>query len=122
MVFATGGGAVGLTEVSESTDVFATTTEGGAKTAFLTKSDRGIRGGWTGGGGIDFCLSQHWMLNFTYLYVDLGDESVSSAAVLTLPARFGVRTFDSATRARADFQFLCKLRAFRDAFFNALPE
>ena len=108
MVFATGGGAVGLTEVSESTDVFATTTEGGAKTAFLTKSDRGIRGGWTGGGGIDFCLSQHWMLNFTYLYVDLGDESVSSAAVLTLPAPNsggGVRTFDSVTRARADFQF-----------------
>jgi len=105
MVFATGGGAVGLTEVSESTDVFATTTEGGAKTAFLTKSNRDIRGGWTGGGGIDFCLSQHWMLNFTYLYVDLGDSSVSSAAVLTLPARFGDRTFDSVTRTRADFQF-----------------
>jgi outer membrane immunogenic protein len=107
MVFATGGGAVGLTEVSESTSVFASTTEGGAKSAFLTKGDRGIRGGWTGGGGIDFCLSQHWMLNFTYLYVDLGDSSVSSVALLTLPASNGTgfRTFDSVTRARADFQF-----------------
>src|ERR1700730_14840576 len=85
MVFATGGGAVGLTEVSESTAVVANTTEGGTTSAFLTKSDRGIRGGWTGGGGIDFCLSQHWMLNFTYLYVDLGDTSVSTAAFLTLP-------------------------------------
>jgi outer membrane immunogenic protein len=107
MVFATGGGAVGLTEVSESTAVVATTTEGGTTSAFLSKSDRGIRGGWTGGGGVDFCLSQHWMLNFTYLYVDLGDSSVSSAAHLTLPAfnGTGFRTFDSATRARADFQF-----------------
>src|SRR6266404_2975959 len=105
MVFGTGGGAVGLTEVSESTDVFATTTEGGAKTAFLTNSNRDIRGGWTGGGGFDFCLTPHIILNFTYLYVDLGDESVSSSALLTLPARFGVRTFDSETRARSDFQF-----------------
>jgi outer membrane immunogenic protein len=106
MVFATGGGAVGLTEVSESTAVVATTTEGGTTSSFLTRSDRGIRGGWTGGGGIDFCLSQHWMLNFTYLYVDLGDTSVSSAALLALQGdRGAVRTFDSATRARADFQF-----------------
>jgi opacity protein-like surface antigen len=107
MVFGTGGGAVGLTELSESTSVFATTTEGGAKSAFLTKSDKDIRGGWTGGGGVDFCLSQHWMLNFTYLYVDLGDASVRTAALLTLPASNGTgfRTFDSATRTRADFQF-----------------
>jgi outer membrane immunogenic protein len=109
MVFATGGGAVGLTEVSESTSVVATTAEGGVTSAFLSKSDRGIRGGWTGGGGIDFCLSQHWMLNFTYLYIDLGDSSVSSVALLTLPHAnpnvSGLRTFDSATRARADFQF-----------------
>jgi outer membrane immunogenic protein len=107
MVFATGGGAVGLTEVSEATSVVANTTEGGTTSAFLTKSDRGIRGGWTGGGGVDFCLSQHWILNFTYLYVDLGDARASSLAHLTLPASNGTgfRTFDSETRARADFQF-----------------
>src|SRR5260370_2407322 len=106
MVFATGGGAVGLTEVSESTAVVASTAEGGTTSTFLTKNTNNIRGGWTGGGGIDFCLSQHWMLNFTYLYVDLGDESASSSALLTLPAprRSSVRTFDSATRARADLQ------------------
>lgn len=108
MVFATGGGAVGSTEVSESTAVVASTTEGGTTSAFLTKRDSGIRGGWTAGAGFDFCLSQHWILNFTYLYVDLGDASASSTALLTLPAPGsggGVRTFDSETRARADFQF-----------------
>jgi len=107
MVFGTGGGAVGLTEVSEATAIVANTTEGGTTSSFLTKSDREIRGGWTGGGGVDFCLTNHIILNFTYLYVDLGDSSVSSAAHLTLPAPEvgGVRTFDSATRARADFQF-----------------
>src|ERR1700724_3528739 len=45
MVFATGGGAVGLTEVSEATAVVANTTEGGTTSAFLTQSDRKIRGG-----------------------------------------------------------------------------
>jgi len=105
MVFGTGGGAVGLAEASEVTSINATTTEGGNASALFFKSDRDIRGGWTGGGGVDFCLSQHWMLNFTYLYVDLGDSRLSSSAVLTTPARFGVRTFDSATRFRSDFQF-----------------
>ena|SRR5437588_1575787 len=107
MVFGTGGGAVGLTELSEVTSIIAATSEGGTTSALLFKNNREIRGGWTGGGGIDFCLSQHWMLNFTYLYVDLGDSSVSSPALLTLPApgRGGFRTFDSVTRARSDFKF-----------------
>jgi outer membrane immunogenic protein len=103
MVFATGGGAVGLTEVSESTQVIATTTEGGTTSSpLLFTSNRGIRGGWTGGAGFDFCLTNHWILNFTYLYVDLGDESASSSFFGTSPQG---RTFDSTTRARADFQF-----------------
>ena len=105
MVFGTGGGAIGLAEASEVTAVNATTTEGGNASALLFKNDTDIRAGWTGGGGVDFCLSQHWMLNFTYLYVDLGDSSLSSSALLTTPANFGVRTFDSATRFRSDFKF-----------------
>src|SRR3984893_444739 len=91
MIFGTGGGAVGLTDLSADT--------------FL-KNDRQVRGGWTGGGGIDICLSQHWILNFTYLYVDLGDESVRTNVLFTsLPVSFGVRTFNSETRAHANFQF-----------------
>jgi len=103
MVFGTGGGAVGLTEVSEATSVIAVTTEGGSTSSrLLSSSDRGVQGGWTGGGGFDFCLSQHWTLNFTYLYVDLGDSSASSSFFGT---SLQGRTFDSRTRATADFKF-----------------
>ncbi len=102
MVFATGGGAVGSTELSEVTSVVASTAEGGTQSAIDFRSNSGIRGGWTGGGGFDFCLSQHWMLNFTYLYVDLGDATSSS--LISLTSGQG-RTFDSETRARADFKF-----------------
>ena len=106
MLFATGGGAAGLTELSEVTSVNENTRFGGVFSDTFRDSSRGIRGGWTGGGGIDFCISQHWILNFTYLYVDLGDEHVGNSVMFSsLPVTFGVRTFDSETRARADFKF-----------------
>jgi outer membrane immunogenic protein len=106
MIFATGGGAGGLTELSEVTSVNETTRFGGATSETFRDDNRGIRGGWTGGGGFDFCLSQHWVLNFTYLYVDLGDEHVGTSFVFTsLPVANGVRNFNSQTRASADFQF-----------------
>jgi len=102
MIFATGGGAVGLTELSEVTSVNENTRFGGVFSDTFRDSSRGVRGGWTGGGGIDFCISQHWILNFTYLYVDLGDEHVGTNVFVT--SNQG-RTFDSETRARADFKF-----------------
>jgi outer membrane immunogenic protein len=106
MLFVTGGGAAGLTELSEVTSVNENTRFGGAFSETFTDSNRGIRGGWTGGGGIDFCISQHWMLNFTYLYVDLGDEHVGNSVVFSsLFTGNGFRNFDSETRARADFKF-----------------
>jgi outer membrane immunogenic protein len=106
MIFGTGGGAVGLTELNEVTSVNENTRFGGAFSDTFRAGNREVRGGWTGGGGIDICLSQHWILNFTYLYVDLGDEHVGNSVVFTsLPVSFGVRTFDSETRARADFKF-----------------
>ena len=106
MIFATGGGAGGLTELSEVTSVNENTRFGGVFSDTFRNSSRGIRGGWTGGGGIDFCISQHWALNFTYLYVDLGDEDVrTNVAFLGDPVDFGRRSFDSRTRATADFKF-----------------
>jgi len=106
MVFATGGGVVGLTEVSEVTSVNESTRFGGVFSDQFSNNNRDIRGGWTGGAGIDFCLTPHIILNFTYLYVDLGDESAQTNVDFTsLPVRFGVRTFDSDTRVRADFKF-----------------
>jgi outer membrane immunogenic protein len=42
---------------------------------------RDIDGGWTAGGGFDFCLKEHWLLNFTYLYCDLGDREPTQTNV-----------------------------------------
>ena len=36
--------------------------------------ERDIDGGWTVGGGMDYCLSEHFLLTFTYLYCDAGDR------------------------------------------------
>jgi outer membrane immunogenic protein len=106
MIFATGGGAAGLTDLNEVTAVHESTRFGGQFTQGFSDDSRGIRGGWTGGGGIDFCISQHWVLNFTYLYVDLGDERVGNSVIFSsLPVANGVRNFNSQTRATADFQF-----------------
>jgi outer membrane immunogenic protein len=102
MVFATGGGVVGLTEVSEVTSVNETTRFGGAFSDQFSDNNRDIRGGWTGGAGFDFCLTPHIILNFTYLYVDLGDESAGTNVFVTSGQG---RTFDSETRVRADFKF-----------------
>jgi len=106
MIFGTGGGVAGLTELNEVTSVNESTRFGGATSETFSNNDRGIRGGWTGGGGIDFCIGQHWTLNFTYLYVDLGDEHVGTNFVFTSrPVANGIRNFDSQTRANANFQF-----------------
>jgi outer membrane immunogenic protein len=102
MVFGTGGGVVGLTEVSEVTSVHEATPVGGQFTDQFSNSNRDIRGGWTAGAGVDFCLTNHIILNFTYLYVDLGDESARTNVFVTSGQG---RTFDSETRARADFKF-----------------
>src|SRR5439155_18155109 len=109
MVFATGGGAVGLAGVSEVTAVHGEKPfpSDATFTDQLSNNDKQIHGGWTGGAGIDFCLTQHWILNFTYLYVDLGDSDDSTHFFTTIeaPERGGNRTFDSLTRASSDLKF-----------------
>jgi outer membrane immunogenic protein len=102
MIFGTGGGAGGLTEFNVFSDLEADTPVGLHDSDFALHRDREIRGGWTAGGGIDFCLSQHWMLNFTYLYVDLGDRSRDDSlfAISTQG-----RTFFGDTHASTDFKF-----------------
>lgn len=109
MPFITGGGAVGLAGVSEVTGVHGEKPfpRNASFTDQFSDSDRQIHGGWTAGAGIDFCLTEHWMLNFTYLYVDLGDSSASTSFLTTLPAseRSGVRSYDSETRVSSDLKF-----------------
>ena len=105
-IFGTGGLAFGLTEVSQTTSVFAAT-PGGATGDVFNTSDRGIQFGWTVGGGLEFCLSQHWILNFTYLYVDLGDRDGGSSfsGSTNTEGSEGERTYFSQTVVSSDMKF-----------------
>ena len=102
MIFGTGGGAVGLGGVTEVTGLSGSTPVGGAVTGADFRDDKDVRGGWTAGGGFDFGLSQHWMLNFTYLYVDLGDSSATSRIFGTTGEG---RTFEGIGHVDADMKF-----------------
>ena len=107
-VYGTGGLAFGLTDVSEVTGVAAATPQGGTVSALLFDSERGVDVGWTAGAGVDFCLTDHIILNFTYLYVDLGDSSASSVfsgASAPVGNGGGVRTYDSTTHVSSDMKF-----------------
>ena len=61
MAFATGGLAVGQTDLHIRTDI---------RFGLDTNHDPSI--GWTSGGGLEFCLSPHVNLTLTYLYIDVG--------------------------------------------------
>ena len=106
LAFITAGGALGLTEVSAVTGIAESTDFGGTFADQFSNGGREVRGGWTAGGGFDFCLSEHWLLNFTYLYTDLGDGSAGKTLLFTGdPVEAGTRSFDSETRVRTDFKF-----------------
>lgn len=74
MAFGTGGLAVGQADFHVRTDIDFEI-EGSSSSETIHKTgDEDARVGWTVGGGLEFCLSRHILLNFTYLYIDLGDE------------------------------------------------
>jgi outer membrane immunogenic protein len=103
MVFGTGGGAFGLTEFKLNSELESLTpADRGLHGDFESRRNLETRGGWTAGGGFDFCLNQHWILSFTYLYVDLGDRSANDSlfAVSTQG-----RTYFADTHAATDFKY-----------------
>ena len=61
--------------------------------------------GWTVGGGLEFCLTQHFLLTFTYLYVDLGKSSTAVSYSETSPN--GNFTVNSFAEPKARFGFTC---------------
>lgn len=105
-VFGTGGLALGLVDVSEVTAISGHTGGGPAGVILqppLSDGDKSVEFGWTAGGGFDICLTHHVILNFTYLYVDLGDKSASTSFITTSPN--GADTFTGVTSVRSDLKF-----------------
>ena len=74
MAFGTGGLAVGQADFTARTDIDFDIESDTFSEHIHRTGDEDARVGWTVGGGLEFCLSPHILLNFTYLYVDLGDR------------------------------------------------
>jgi outer membrane immunogenic protein len=104
MLFLTGGLALGEADLRARTELFAFRDEDPSiDRADGFDEDRGIKFGWTGGGGVEFCVTQHVSLNFTYLYTDLDDGNAGSDISFTSDSI--PRTFDARTRASSDNSF-----------------
>jgi outer membrane immunogenic protein len=101
MAFVTGGLAVGQADFDVQTDIdFALDNDNPgllvADSEHLRRAgDEDSRVGWTVGGGIDFCLGPHLILNLMYLYVDLGQDDVTTG--LATPVRASDDSFHFAT-------------------------
>jgi outer membrane immunogenic protein len=84
LFYATGGVAVANVKASwQYTDSLANT-----ESASLSKT----KVGWTVGGGVEYALSQAWSVKAEYLYVDLGDEQITThnllnAGVIPIPGQ-----------------------------------
>lgn len=103
MPFITGGLAIASANSSLTTASDIAFNNGSGSTTeemvLLRDTDDDIRFGWTVGGGIDVCVSEHWILNVTYLYVDLQNADLFT----TRRAANEGDTFDFTGHADANF-------------------
>ena len=108
MLFLTGGLAFGEADLQEQTHLFAFRNESpSVDRADGFEADRGIKCGWTGGGGLEFCLTRHVSLSFTYLYIDLDDGHASTTFGFfsdSIPRRFDAHATASTDNSYHIFQ------------------
>ena len=94
LAYATGGFAYGGGKIE------GTATIGGVATAF---SSSNTYTGWTVGGGIEYALTNNWLLRAEYLYIDFGDgPTVPVTAAVNIVA--GDMT-DNIVRAALNYKF-----------------
>lgn len=106
-LYGTGGLAFGQAELKQNTGIFALRFDNQGNTLIDRNggfaSDEGIKFGWTAGAGIDFCLTPHVILGFTYLYVDLADSDASNS--ISFLGSGPPRQFNSQTNSSSDNNF-----------------
>lgn len=71
LVYGTGGFAYG--KVKGDVDVSSVV----GPPLFASGSDDAVLTGWTVGGGVEYALTDNWILRGEYLYVDLGDKTLN---------------------------------------------
>jgi outer membrane immunogenic protein len=86
LLYATGGLAYGDTELSFSTQPFASPAVNcGLGAACVAASTSGTSIGWTAGAGVEWMFARNWSAKAEYLFVDLGAVSVTGATVNSIP-------------------------------------
>ncbi|MEY2545563.1 MAG: outer rane immunogenic protein [Verrucomicrobiota bacterium] len=84
LLFVTGGGALGDPGLSESTRLHAFRNEyPSVDKASSFNETRDQRWGWTGGGGVEFCITPHVSFNVTYLFTNLENTNLGSEISFT---------------------------------------
>ena len=77
LLYATGGLAYGSVRTTTTGSNRAPINCDGGHIYCATGSTSGISVGWTVGGGIEYAFARNWTVKAEYLYLDLGDSSVS---------------------------------------------
>src|SRR5450759_2008747 len=61
--------------------------------------------GWTGGGGVEPALADHWSAKLEYLYIDLGTHSIDTVDVDGAPFHVEHKIRDNIVRVGANYKF-----------------
>ncbi len=101
LVFGTGGLAYGRPEAS---GLFVNVTN----PRTWSGSVGSVKAGWTAGGGIDYGLTNHWIVGVEYLFVDFGGVSYLETSATAVPfQQFFItnRIGANIVRASLDYRF-----------------
>ena len=79
LLYATGGLAYGGVRTSTTASNLVPPSCAGARVYCGSGTASGVSVGWTAGGGIEYGFAGNWTLKAEYLYLDLGNRSVTFA-------------------------------------------
>lgn len=83
LLYATGGWAYGQTTTSLSAGAFG---------FGIDRSFEHTKSGWTGGGGLEYALTNRISMKTEYLYMDLGTNDIVSGTVFGIPGSISEKT------------------------------
>lgn len=97
LVYATGGAAFGRVQFVDAYKGFSPL---GSGFEFGLATASQVRAGWSAGVGVEYAVSEHWILSAEYLHFDLG--SIAAAAAVTTQFSGSNATFNFSTKVSGD--------------------
>lgn len=104
MIYGTGGLAYGHVKWAATTDYSAI----GPGASQYPAAQEETKIGWTGGAGLEFAMTPHWIIGGEYLYYDLGDTRIVANPVLPNPpfqVQYDFGTTGNIFRGRLSYRF-----------------